>query len=323
MMNRGVILALSFATVLAAGVVYAATVTDPPPWAYPVNPPDDAAPKDDGSARHVPGSSLALTLTQTTDRFNVPDWHPDDHPQMPEVVAHGKKPDQYACGFCHLPNGEGRPENASLVGLTADYIEDQVAAFKSGDRKTSEPKMTPPGLMVGVAKAAPDDDVKVAAEYFASLKPKIWIRVVEADMVPKTHVTGSMLVVMQGGEMEPIGDRIIETPENHERTELRDAASGFIAYVPTGSIAKGESLVKTGGLGKTTQCAICHGADLKGVGDVPPLAGRSPSYIVRQLVDIQDGSRTGDSVAPMKPIVAKLSLTDMVDLAAYAASLNP
>ena len=81
--------------------------------------------------------------------------------------------------------------------------------------------------------------------------------------------------------------------------------------------------VKTGGLGKTTQCAICHGADLKGVGDVPPLAGRSPSYIVRQLVDIQNGSRVGDSVAPMKPIVAKLSLTDMVNLAAYAASLTP
>ena len=49
-------------------------------------------------------------------------------------------------------------------------------------------------------------------------------------------------------ETEPIGMRIVETPENPERTEmLRDPRSGFIAYAPVGSVKKGEALVKTGG----------------------------------------------------------------------------
>src|SRR5579885_1581587 len=83
-----------------------------PPWAFPVGP-AAPAPKDDGSQKHVPGSDVGLTLTQTRDAFNVPDWHPGDHPEMPEVVRHGRKPDVRGCGYCHLPNGQGRPENAS------------------------------------------------------------------------------------------------------------------------------------------------------------------------------------------------------------------
>jgi cytochrome c553 len=93
-----------------------------------------------------------------------------------------------------------------------------------------------------------------------------------------------MLVEAQAGATEPIGQRIIEMPEDLERTELRDSASGFVAYVPVGSIAKGEALI-AGGNGKTVACAICHGQDLRGLGPIPGLAGRSPSYIVRQLYD--------------------------------------
>jgi cytochrome c553 len=107
-------------------------------------------------------------------------------------------------------------------------------------------------------------------------------------------------------------------PENLERTELRDSASGFIAYVPVGSIEKGKHLASTGGGGKTTQCSICHGADLKGLGPVPALAGRSPSYIVRQLFDFKHGARAGISSALMKPTVDKLTIEDMVALAAFA-----
>jgi cytochrome c553 len=177
--------------------------------------------------------------------------------------------------------------------------------------------------MVEIAKAVPDDDVKVAAAYFSSVNLRPWIHVVETNTVPKTHVSGSMLVPDTTGGTEPIGDRIIETPENLGQTELRDAGSGFIAYVPPGSIDKGAALVVTGGGGKTTACGICHGQDLKGLGPVPPLAGRSPSYIVRQLVDLQNGNRNGRWSALMKPVVAKLSVSDMVSIAAYTASRKP
>jgi cytochrome c553 len=170
---------------------------------------------------------------------------------------------------------------------------------------------------------ASEAEVQIAAQYFASLKPRPWIRVVETSTVPKTRISGWMLMPLSSGEHEPIGHRIIEVPENTEQTELRNDASGFIAYVPPGSIKRGEALVRSGGAGITIQCSICHGPQLNGLGNVPSLAGRSPSYIVRQLYDIRGGARTGVTVQLMKAVVAQLSLDDMISIAGYTASLKP
>ncbi len=299
---------------------------DPPPyWAYVQNTPasSEAAstkPADD-ALLHVPNSDIAFRLAQIQNLFYAPDWHPDGHPAAPSIVAIGRAPEVYACGYCHLPNGQGRPENASLSGLPAGYIVQQVSDFKSGARQCSE-RGIPHKFMVEVATKANQDEIRAAAEYFSALKPARWIRVIETDTVPKTHAAGFMLVPTEGGETEPIGHRIIETPELVELTELRDDHSGFIAYVPLGSIKKGQALVTTGA-GKTVACSTCHGPDLKGMGLVPRLAGRSPSYLVRQLYDIQSGSRTGLAVQKMKPAVAKLSLDDMIAITAYLASLGP
>jgi cytochrome c553 len=294
----------------------------PPAWAYAVNPPGATPVPDDGMQRRVPGSARTFTLTEIRNLFKVPDWHPEGHPPMPEIVDSGSKPGVFACGYCHLPNGLGRPENSSLAGLPASYIVQQVLDFKSGARKSSEPASLPINLMTAVAKAVHDEDLKVAADYFASLKPQPWIRVIETDIVPKTRVSGWMLIEAEGGGTESIGNRIIEMPENLERTELRDASSSFIAYVPPGSVKKGEDLAAGNG-GKATACSICHGAGLKGMGPVPALAGRSPSYIVRQLYDIKHGTRNGDWAVLMKPVVQQMSEEDMVAIAAYAASLAP
>jgi cytochrome c553 len=327
MNSRGLIIAASAAACLITISLLAQTQSTPP-WAYAVNPPaaPGAAPAapPDTSMKHVPGSTVALTLPQTRDLFNPPDWYPDDHPTMPEVVMHGRRPDVRACGYCHLPNGQGRPENASLVGLPAGYIEQQMADYRNGLRKTSEAKMGPPNTMMVIGKAANDAEVKAAAEYFASIKPKPWIKVIETKMVPKTHVSGWMFVETEGAGkgMEPIGSRVIEMPVDLERTELRDSKSSFIAYAPVGSIKKGEALVTTGG-GKTIKCSICHGADLKGIGNVPSIAGRSPSYIARQLYDIQKGNRNGPWTQLMKEAVAKLTVDDMVSITAYLASRTP
>jgi cytochrome c553 len=122
---------------------------------------------------------------------------------------------------------------------------------------------------------------------------------------------------------EPLGRRIIEIPEDVSRTELRDASSGFVAYVPIGSIARGMTLVRTGGNGRTVACGTCHGADLKGLGPVPPLAGRSPSYTVRQLFDLQQGARKGQWSALMTAAVEKLTIDDMINISAYLASREP
>ncbi|MDP2388719.1 MAG: hypothetical protein Q8N52_00215, partial [Acidobacteriota bacterium] len=203
---------------------------------------------------------------------------------------------------------------ASLAGLPAAYIVQQMADFKNGDRRSAEPKMGPPNAMIQDAKAATDEEVRTAAAYFASFPFKKWIRVVETSDVPKTRIAGSMHVPAGEGT-EPLGQRIIEMPEDRRRTELRDASSGFVAYVPKGSIAKGESLVRT--------CGTCHGSDLKGLGPVPPLAGRSPSYTVRQLFDMQQGVRKGPWSALMTAAVETLTVDDMIAIAAYTASREP
>jgi cytochrome c553 len=321
MKHPAVLAMLGFAAALATDSI-ADESQAPPPWAYVVNPPGLVAPADDGTPLSVPGSAKRFTLTQLRDVANVPDWHPDDHPPMPPSVARGPGKGVFACGFCHLPNGLGRPENASLAGLPAEYIVRQVAAFRSGERRSAEPRSLPVNFMVSTAQGVSEAEVREAAEYFAALPLLPWIRVVETDTVPVTHVTGWMLAAAEPVATEPIGARIIEMPEDLERTERRDPRSGFVAHVPIGSIARGEALVATGG-GRTTPCGVCHGADLRGLGPVPGLAGRSPSYIVRQLHDLRRGLRSGGWSPLMQPVVAKLTDDDIIDIAAYTASRAP
>ena len=146
---------------------------------------------------------------------------------------------------------------------------------------------------------------------------------IESSTVPKSYVAGWFLAASKTGDKEAIGQRIVEVPEDLEQFEHRDARARFEAYVPRGSIAKGEALVRTGGGGTTVQCATCHGPDLKGAGPIPGIAGRSPSYIVRQLYDFKVGTRAGVGSALMKAVVERLSEEDMISLAAYAASLKP
>jgi len=304
----------------------------PPAWAYGV-PPAGApaapggqrtggAPADDGSPKHVPGSTQAFTLAQLRDSFNIADWFPDDHPKPPDIVMTGRRPDARACGLCHYPNGRGRPENAGLDGLPVSYFVQQIEDFKHDLRKTAEPRKTNTATMAAIASAMSDDEVRAVADYFASIKRTSWIRVVESAMVPKTRLSGGMFVPLEGSDAEPIGSRIIEVPEHPDQTDLRDPRAGFVAYVPLGSIKAGEALVTTGG-GRTTACAICHGADLGGLGPVPGLAGRSPSYQVRQLYDMQAGTRRGEWTDLMKAVVARLTPEDMLAIAAYTSSRTP
>jgi cytochrome c553 len=324
---------VALASVVAAAVPRAAD--DPPAWAYNIPPaspagaqpaaaPPAAAPPVDTAQHRLPDSAGAFTLTQIRDPFGPADWYPGDHPAMPAVVASGRRPDVRACGLCHYPNGKGRPENAGVAGLPPAYFVQTIADFKNGLRKSAEPRKANTNTMIAIAKAMTDEEVRAAAEYFGSMKWTPWIRVVETSTVPRTRIQGGMFLRLEGKETEPIGNRIVETPEHTERTEaLRDPRAGFIAYVPVGSIRKGEALVKTGGGGKTVQCATCHGADLKGLGPVPGLAGRSPSYTVRQMYDMQQGARKGVWTELMLPVVAGLSNDDLLAIAAYTASLQP
>jgi len=341
-MRKIVILTFIVGFVIAAGVVAAQQQSaTPSPWAYgfdtppgaapaapaaPAAGPRGAAPAPDPTQHKLAGSNGSFTVAQIRDGFGPADWYPEDHPAMPDIVAHGRREAQVnACSLCHYPNGKGRPENAGVSGLPYSYFVQTMLDFKNDMRKSADTRKGNTNRMIAFAKAMSDDEIKAAATYFSSMKWTPWIRVVESDTVPKTRIAGGMFLVLEGAEAgkEPIGQRIIEAPEKGEDTEtLRNPRSGFVAYVPPGSIKKGETLVTTGG-GKTTQCGVCHGANLDGLGPVPGLAGRSPSYIVRQLHDMQLGTRKGTWSDLMKPVVAKLSGEDMLNIAAYTASRKP
>jgi cytochrome c553 len=277
---------------------------------------------DDGVLRKLPGTGRTFTRNQAYFDYGPADWYPGDHPPMPSIVANGREKEGVrACALCHYPNGKGKMENAQVAGLSEGYILQQLADFKSGVRRSADPRKANTNEMIAIAKALTDAEAKAAAAYFASMKWTPWVRVVEADEVPKVRATeNGLFLPVAGVSTEPLGERIIEVPENPDRTNImRDPRSGFIAYVPRGSIKKGEALVTTGA-GKTTECAICHGDDLQGLGNVPGIAGRTASYTARQLFDFKAGTRNGTDAQLMKPVLARLNDADLLAITAYLSS---
>jgi cytochrome c553 len=322
-----------------------------PLWAYgfeTVGHPDDRAaaqappsrklranedPNEQNRPRQVQGSTASYSLVDVRDGANVIDWFPRDHPRMSDLIAHGPAGMgelKRGCGSCHLPNGQGRPENAPPGGLQVTYFMRQIQDFRNGLRHTADPRKPNTNTMIELAKGMTDKEAEEAARYFAAIKYVQWTRVVETDLVPKTRIVGNLFLSTSKDLTEPIAGRIIEVPEDEEQTEgVRNPHVGFVAYVPPGSIEKGKDLVTMGGMrivnnmivqGKTTACVTCHGLDLMGVTDIPPIAGRSPSYIVRQMWDIQQGARNGAAVQLMKMAIARLTPEDLVSVAAYVSS---
>ena len=299
-----------------------------PGWLFPIPPP--ATPPATGAVQdpaplHVPGSNQTFTLAQVRDMFAVPDWFPAEHSPMPAVVQFGRKPSVYACGFCHLPDGRGRPENATVAGLPAEYIVRQVKDFASHARRSawSDPPYRPTTLMLQVAEAATDAELAAAAAYFAA-QPLRQRRaeVIEAESIPRMRVAAALYVADAAGGEEPLGQRIVETPRDFERHERRDPNTPYVAYVPVGSLARGHAIATTARAGAPA-CIDCHGPDLRGAGLVPPLAGRSPTYVLRQLVAFRTGARDTPAAGPMQPVVAQLGVDEMIALAAYVGSVPP
>ena len=328
MSTRAGALAVALVGILSAGVasqqpagVQSTALPSPvprePSWAFQVQ--GGALPAESPEPKTIPGSTRKYTPKEIDNLSSPPDWFPESHPPAPELILKGR-PGLLACGGCHLMSGLGHPESADLTGFTAAYLTQQMMDFRSGARQDFAARMNP------FAKAMTDEEIRQTSAWFASLPRRQFVRVVEAAMVPKTFVgQGRMRFVDPAakGEMEPIGTRIITLPEDQELARLRDPRSGFVAYVPPGSIERGKALAETGGNGKTMVCAACHGEGLKGQGDIPRLAGNHPIYLARQLYQFKDGTRNGANAGQMAQAVALLTDADIVDLSAYLGSLPP
>jgi cytochrome c553 len=210
----------------------------------------------------------------------------------------------------------------------------QLSDFKNDLRHSADPRKGNSNTMVMLAKAMTDGEMRAAAEYFAAVKWRPHVEVIETDLVPKTRIQGELFIPTARELTEPIGNRIIEVPADVEGNQtLRNSRGTWIAYVPKGAVQKGKDLVTLGGMtvvndqivqGRTTACGACHGIDLMGVPpDVPPLVGRSPSYMAREIFDIQQGARNGSNsnVQLMRMVVGKLEPEDIINITAYLASL--
>jgi cytochrome c553 len=335
------------------------TPPDLPFWAYGWMSPDQTVPTvpkpqpvrlpaDDNVLLRIPGSNLALKPSLFRRARGdegvkeVPDWAPETHDPMPDIVRFGRSVRNSrgelmegedggirGCGVCHSATGIGRPENAGPAGLPLAYILQQLDDFRHGLRLTADPKKENGFRMASFAKMMTPEESRAAAQYFSSLPFPPTTKVVETDTVPKTYAAGGMFEVLEGPHAgtEPIGERIVEVAEYPELTALRAPNAGYVAYAPVGSIKKGEALVARG------QCVSCHGRDLGGnapgaprvkLGPLaPPLAGRSPTYIVRQLYELKIGTRRGVMSRFMRPVVSDLTTLDMLYIAAYVGSLAP
>jgi cytochrome c553 len=305
---------------LAPGVVPAQVAAmRAPAVAPPIAPELNAPPPEKYQAT---GSQFQFTQQEIGNHYAPVDWFPDDHPPMPETVAHGKPGIARACAHCHLPNGRGRPENAPVHGLSYSYIVQQMHAFQQGLRRSADPRKANTLEMENLARDLTEADIDASARYFSALKISHYIRVVETETIPTMRIQGGIYYPTADGQREPIGVRIIETPEDVAQTQIRNPHSGFIAYVPMGSVARGAELATTGG-GKTLPCTSCHGPELRGIESAPHIAGLSPSYLARQMYDIKIGTRSGAMAALMVPAIANLSDAEIVDVIAYVSSRDP
>jgi len=303
-----------------------ATVVSPR-WAFPVRASGAAPVAPDSVLRlRVPNSARLYTAAQIANLYAVPDWFPS-HGVMPEVVARGRRPAVYACAYCHLADGRGRPENALLAGMPAAYIEAQVAAIRSGERRPPPGAVSPPyEAMRLVAERATDAEIAVAARYFAALRagpPRT--RIIEADSVPALRSMSGVYALdtaTHGKNVDSLGGRLVDVATDAVRHERHDPRVPYLTFVPRGSISRGRAIATTPSAAPRA-CVGCHGPALRGVGLVPPIAGRAPSYLLRQLLAFNAGTRSTPAAAPMRDVASRLTLDDMIAVAAYAGSLRP
>jgi len=135
----------------------------------------------------------------------------------------------------------------------------------------------------------------------------------------RCRAAGCLAPIVGAGEgMEPIGQRIIEVPDDPILTTLRDWRIGFTTYVPPGSVKKGETLVTTGA---TAGRAVHHLPRQRPPRYRPVRRSRGGRHLhVPPAVRLQ-GRRAarrvvGDDAAGGE----ELTLDDMIAIVAYTSS---
>ena len=289
--------------------------TPPPPAGSP--PPPSALPADDTVAVSIPGTTKTFTRGQLRAQKETMDWYPEDrHGTIPDIARFGKQGVRQ-CTLCHLPDGSGRPENAPISTYHPTYFMQQMQDFRDGLRKSADPRKANTNVMIGFAKATTREGGYGGRAMLCAASPAPH----QSGRV-EDRAKGAAQGRMHGCPGER-GRRMVPIPaggSSRSRTTIcrpRPATRAcWTAYVPPGTLNRGKQVAAK------YQCATCHGADLGGIGPVPALAGRSPSYTMRQIFDMKTGARRGPWAELMKSIVTSMSVQDMMAVSAFAASTS-
>ncbi|MEJ2180682.1 MAG: c-type cytochrome [Gammaproteobacteria bacterium] len=94
--------------------------------------------------------------------------------------------------------------------------------------------------------------------------------------------------------------------------------AGLILIFAMSSVSAWAAGDPAAGKEKSQVCQGCHGQDGNSYGpEWPNLAGQHPSYLIKQILNFQDGVRTNET---MNGMVIGLSKQDIEDIAAYFSS---
>jgi cytochrome c553 len=309
MARRMVLRLVAAATIAACAPLVVHAAGEGLNWAYPVSPPAGTPNPED--APPVGPVNEALVRTSYTGL-----------PQAPAIVATSKPT---PCVTCHLANGNGHPPTADVSGLSANYIVEQVHAYRDGQRVD---KRT--GRMVAVAKAISEADLTAAAEYYAAIGPERqeWIKTVVGTEVPKHYFFvgpgGIAFKSPEGGTVPIPKGQVVVMSQDEDMVRVEDQLrGGFVQYVRPEQMQLGQRIIADGDGGRLARCSACHGADLKGQGDVPRLLGRQTLYIIRAMNDMRTGANKNPRAAPMAAVAARMTDEDIVGAAVYLASKAP
>ncbi|TMB10875.1 MAG: cytochrome c4 [Deltaproteobacteria bacterium] len=116
-----------------------------------------------------------------------------------------------------------------------------------------------------------------------------------------------------------------------EKQDMVELAAYYAVQRPKGPrIQSGESSVPfrpdparvIAGRSKSAEvlCTMCHLGEFSGQNEVPRVAGQHPAYVIKQLKEFKNGTRTNDA-GTMSSVAKTLSDEDIVNLAHYLASL--
>ena len=306
----------------------ARTPIEVPEWLFPIDP---KSLEDESQAREARRRGAARDSRQQGEVHAGAHQRSVQRTRLAAERSHshardrGARPQACGHGLRLLPHTDrpGTPGKFRAGRTARGVLQGATARLRSGKRKPTGPEAYLPSQnMLKIARAMTDAEIDASAKYFAQQKLRA-ARV--RDREPAHTARRARGVDLRGSPRHRRSRR--PAARSHQRTRAtrtprRSPGIHRPMCRPAASTAASASSSRAMAA-RRQPCATCHLANLKGTDKIPPIAGRSPTYLLRQMLAFRNGRRTGEAAQQMKPVVEKLTLNEMIDVVAYLGSLVP